>query len=130
RFAVAAIIPSELTGSFNLLPRRPCRCGVCPLGTAHGNRATLLRMVTPLYPWYITAMVTDALLDSFPVSRYDTSVAEVLKEIGQYQKLQADWDAEGALPVSQEAAWLAAWLVQVVALSAKHQGISWQPPVV
>ena len=75
-------------------------------------------------------MVTDALLDSFPVSRYDTSVAEVLKEIGEYQKLPADWDAEGALPVSQEAAWLAAWLVQIVALSAKQQGISWQPPVV
>ncbi len=75
-------------------------------------------------------MVTDTLLDSFPVSRYDASVAEVLKEIGEYQSLPADWDAEGALPISQESARLAAWLVQMVALSAKYQGISWQPPIV
>jgi hypothetical protein len=75
-------------------------------------------------------MVSDVLLDSFPVSRYDASVAEVLKEIGEYENLPADWDAEGALPVSPEAGRLAAWLVQMVALSARHQGISWQPPVV
>src|SRR2546425_10700689 len=80
--------------------------------------------------WYTTAMVTDALLDSFPVSRYDTSVSEVLQEIGEYQTLQADWDAEGALPASQEAVSLAALLVQMMVLSTKHQGISWQPPVV
>jgi hypothetical protein len=79
--------------------------------------------------WY-TTIATDALLDSFPISRYDSSVAQVLKENGDYQKLQADWDAEGALPVSPEAARLAAWLVQMEALSAKHQGICWQAPVV
>jgi hypothetical protein len=75
-------------------------------------------------------MVADALLNSFPVSRYDSSVAEVLKEIGDYAKLEADWDSEGALPVATEAARLAAWLVQMVAMSARHQGIQWQPPVV
>ena len=75
-------------------------------------------------------MVTDTLIDSFPVSQYDASVAEVLKEIGEYQSLKADWNSEGALAVSPEAAHLAAWLVQMVALSARHQGVSWQPPVV
>jgi hypothetical protein len=74
-------------------------------------------------------MVTDALLDSFPISRYDASVAEVLNEIADYQQLQADWDAEGALPVAQVAARLAAWLVQMVALTSRHQGVSWQAPV-
>jgi hypothetical protein len=57
-------------------------------------------------------------------------VAEVLKEIDAYEHLPADWDAAGALPISPEAARLAAWLVQRVAHSARHQGISWQPPVV
>jgi hypothetical protein len=75
-------------------------------------------------------MVTDALIESFPVSQYDASVAEVLTEISEYQKLGADWDSEGALPVSQSAARLAAWLVQMVAHSTKHQGAAWQPPVV
>jgi hypothetical protein len=74
-------------------------------------------------------MVTDTLIDSFPVSQYDASVAEVLKEIDEYQKLGPDWDSEGALPISEEAAHLAVWLVQMVALSAKHQRVSWQAPV-
>jgi hypothetical protein len=74
-------------------------------------------------------MVSDALLDSFPISRYDASVAEVLKEIAEYEKLPADWDAEGALPISPEAARLAAWLVQMVALSSRHQrGSPGSPP--
>ena len=60
-------------------------------------------------------MVTDALLDSFPVAQYDASVAEVLKGIGEYQKLVADWDSTGALPVSPDVVHLAAWLVQMVA---------------
>jgi hypothetical protein len=67
---------------------------------------------------------------SAPVSRYDASVAEVLKEIAEYQKLGADWDSEGALPISPEAVRLASWLVQSVAISAKKQGISWHPPIV
>src|SRR5436190_21569446 len=82
----------------------------------------------PCRLWYTTPMVTEALLDSFPVSRYDTSVAEVLNEISEYGQLRADWDAEGALPISQEATRLASWLVQMVALTAKHEGVSWQPP--
>ena len=48
----------------------------------------------------------------------------------QYQELEADWDAEGALPVSPDVSHLATWLVQMVALSAKHQKVAWQPPVV
>jgi hypothetical protein len=75
-------------------------------------------------------MVADALLDSFPVTQYDASVAEVLEEIREYQKLDADWDSEGACPVSLEAGRLAAWLVQMVALSARLQGAPWEPPVV
>jgi hypothetical protein len=75
-------------------------------------------------------LVSDALIDSFPVSQYDASVAEVLEEISEYQDLKPDWDSEGALPISQQATRLAAWLVQMVALSARHQGVSWQAPVV
>lgn len=75
-------------------------------------------------------MVTDTLLESFPLSQYDASVAEVLNEIAGYQELEADWDAEGALPVSPEVSHLATWLVQMVALSAKHQKAAWQPPLV
>ena len=71
-------------------------------------------------------MVTDVLLDSFPLSRYDPSVTEVLREIDEYQKLEADWDSERALPISPEAARLAAWLVQLVAHSARQQGLLWQ----
>jgi hypothetical protein len=74
-------------------------------------------------------LVTDTLIDSFPVSQYDASVAEVLQAIEEYQKLGPDWDSEGALPISEEAAHLAVWLVQMVALSAKHQRVSWQAPV-
>jgi hypothetical protein len=74
-------------------------------------------------------LVTDTLIDSFPVSQYDTSVAEVLQEIDEYRKLESDWDSEGALPISEEAARVAAWLVQMVALSARHQGVTWQAPV-
>ena len=68
-------------------------------------------------------MVTDTLIDSFPVSQYDASVAEVLQEIDEYRKLRPDWDSEGALPISEEAARLAVWLVQMVALSARHQSV-------
>lgn len=75
-------------------------------------------------------MVKDALLESFPTSRYDAGVAEVLKEIGEYQHLGSDWDSEGALPVTEEAVRLAAWLVQLVALSTRLQGVPWQSPVV
>jgi hypothetical protein len=75
-------------------------------------------------------LVTDALLDTFPVSRYDASLAEVLREIEQYQELAADWDGEGALPVSRGAARLAAWLAQMVALTARHRGIAGRAPVV
>jgi hypothetical protein len=74
-------------------------------------------------------LVTDTLIDSFPVAQYDSSVAEVLKEIDEYQKLGPDWDSEGALPISEEATRLAVWLVQMVALSARHQGVPWQAPV-
>jgi hypothetical protein len=90
---------------------------------------SLIGIGEPALPWYTTAMVTDALLDSFPVSRYDASVAEVLNEIAEYQQLHADWDAEGALPVAQVAARLASWLVQMVAHTSRHQGIPWQAPV-
>jgi hypothetical protein len=75
-------------------------------------------------------LVTEALLDSFPVSRYDTSLADVLNEIEEYAKLGPNWDSEGALPISAESTRLAAWLVQLVAHTARHRSISWRPPVV
>ena len=74
--------------------------------------------------------MTEALLDSFPVSQYDASLADVLSEIEGYAKLGPDWDSEGASPIDPESTRLAAWLVKLVAHTARHQAISWQPPVV
>lgn len=75
-------------------------------------------------------MVTEALIETFPVARYDASLAQVLEEIAAALALPDDWDGEGALPISSEATQLAAWLVQMVAHSARHHGLTWRPPVV
>jgi hypothetical protein len=73
-------------------------------------------------------VIADTLLDSFPTSRYDASVAEVLNEIRTFQGLEADWDSEEAFPMSSEAIRLACLIVQMVAREARNQRVSWQPP--